>query len=93
MLSKEIQLHSVHVNALRWSVTEPVRLIGLSSSSFQPEATGQLPLLDPTTVRRERLARATDALARRFGDDTVVPAALAPSRPRRRRSPGAADTV
>ena len=77
----------------RERVTEPVRLIGLSSSSFQPEATGQLPLLDPTTVRRERLARATDALARRFGDDTVVPAALAPSRPRRRRSPGAADTV
>jgi len=53
----------------------------LSSSSFQPEATGQLPLLDTAAVRRERLARATDALARRFGQDTVVPAAWRKSAP------------
>jgi DNA polymerase-4 len=77
----------------RERVAEPIRLIGLSTSSFHPEATGQLPLLDPAAVRRERLARATDALARRFGEDTVVPAALARRRPRRGRSPGAADTV
>jgi len=77
----------------REHVTEPIRLIGLSSSSFQPEATGQLPLLDAAAVRRERLARATDALARRFGEDTIVPAALAQKRPRRRGAPGEADTV
>jgi len=77
----------------RERVSEPIRLIGLSSSSFQPEATGQLPLLDPAAVRREHLARATDALARRFGEDTVVPARLVRTRPRRGRAPGPADTV
>src|SRR5205814_5650185 len=40
----------------REAVAEPVRLIGLSTSRFDPEAHGQLPLLDPTVVRRERLA-------------------------------------
>src|SRR3989441_1782 len=48
-----------------------------------------------TTLREqaERVARATDALARRFGEDTIVPAALAQKRPRRRGAPGEADTV
>ena len=64
----------------RERVREPVRLIGVSTSSFQREETGQLPLLDPTAMRRERLARATDALAQRFGEDTVRPATLVPRR-------------
>ncbi len=67
----------------RERITEPVRLIGLSTSSLGPEAAGQLPLLDPTVARRERLARAVDRLASRFGHDTVVPATLM-----RRRSRG-----
>src|SRR5262249_22343091 len=45
----------------RERVTEPIRLIGLSTSSFRPEATGQLSLLDPAAVAPERLARATGA--------------------------------
>ncbi|MGH7390087.1 MAG: DNA polymerase IV [Candidatus Rokuibacteriota bacterium] len=60
----------------RERVTDPVRLIGLSASALGPEAAGQLPLLDPGAVRRERLARAVDRLAARFGAGTVVPAAL-----------------
>jgi len=60
----------------RERVSEPIRLIGLSASALGPEAAGQLPLLDAASVRRERLARAVDRLAARFGDHAVVPAAL-----------------
>ncbi len=67
----------------RERVTEPIRLIGLSASALGPEAAGQLPLLDPAAVRRERLAHAVDRLAARFGDGAVVPAALL-RRPARR---------
>jgi DNA polymerase-4 len=53
---------------------EPVRLIGLSASRLRPAARGQLSLLGPDVARRERLARAVDRLAARFGPDSVKPA-------------------
>ena len=60
----------------REAVTEPVRLIGVSVSRLGVEAGGQLPLLDLSVVRRERLARAVDDVTARFGDDALVPAPL-----------------
>jgi hypothetical protein len=43
---------------------------------------GQLSLFGPDAARRERLARAVDRLAARFGDTTVRPASLlGPRRP------------
>ena len=48
---------------------------------------GQLPLLDANAVRRERVARAVDRLAGRFGDGAVRPASLADVRRRRRPAP------
>ncbi len=57
-------------------VTRPVRLIGLSASRLGPSGKGQLDLLDPAALRRERLARVVDRLAARFGEGTVIPAAL-----------------
>jgi DNA polymerase-4 len=67
----------------REALAQPVRLIGLSASMLTSAGVGQLSLLDPGAARRERLAHVVDALADRFGTDTVVPAALAP-RPRQR---------
>jgi len=61
-------------------VTRPVRLIGLSASRLGPSGKGQLDLLDPAALRRERLARVVDRLAARFGEGTVIPAALLPGR-------------
>ena len=61
-------------------VTRPVRLIGLSASQLGPSGQGQLDLLDPAALRRERLARVVDRLAARFGEGTVIPAALLPGR-------------
>jgi DNA polymerase-4 len=60
----------------RETLDQPVRLIGLSASSLGPAGAGQLSLLDPTALRRERLARVVDSLAERFGDDVVRPASL-----------------
>lgn len=60
----------------RIALRQPIRLIGLSASRLVPSARGQLPLLDPAVVRRERLARAVDDLARRFGPDAVRPASV-----------------
>jgi DNA polymerase-4 len=60
----------------REPVTRPVRLIGLSASRLGPAGAGQLDLLDPTALRRERLARVVDRLCERFGDGAVIPAAL-----------------
>jgi len=59
-------------------VTRPVRLIGLSASQLGPSGQGQLDLLDPAALRRERLARVVDRLTARFGEGTVIPAALLP---------------
>jgi len=61
-------------------VTRPVRLIGLSASRLGPSGQGQLDLLDPAALRRERLARVVDRLTARFGAGTVIPAALLPGR-------------
>jgi DNA polymerase-4 len=44
----------------REKLVQAVRLIGVSASTFRPQAHGQLPLLDPAAVRREQLARAVD---------------------------------
>jgi DNA polymerase-4 len=66
----------------REAVTEPIRLIGLSASGLGPAGQGQLPLLDPVAVRRERLGSVVDRLTARFGEGTVQPASLLPRRPR-----------
>ena len=60
----------------RLDLARPVRLIGLSASELGPAGVGQLGLFDPQAVRRERLAAVVDRLAARFGDGTVIPAAL-----------------
>jgi DNA polymerase-4 len=60
----------------RERLIQPVRLIGVSASTFKPEAHGQLPLLDPAAVRRERLARAVDRITGRFGRSAILPARL-----------------
>jgi DNA polymerase-4 len=62
-------------------VTRPVRLIGLSASRLGPSGKGQLDLLDPAAVRRERLAHVVDRLKSRFGEGSVVPATLLRGRP------------
>jgi DNA polymerase-4 len=62
----------------REAVTEPVRLIGLSASTLGPAGQGQLPLLDPIAVRRERLGPVVDRLTARFGEGAVGPASLLP---------------
>jgi DNA polymerase IV len=55
---------------------QPIRLIGLSASTLGPTNRGQLSLLDPAALRRERLAKVVDGLAERFGDDVVRPASI-----------------
>jgi DNA polymerase-4 len=72
----------------RVKLTQAVRLIGLSVSGLGPAGEGQLSLLAPDAVRRERLARAVDRLATRFGDEAVRPASLMPKPKRRSSRPG-----
>jgi len=60
----------------RVTLRQPIRLIGLSVSGLIAPSGGQLPLLGPDAVRRERLARALDRLADRFGDQAIRPASL-----------------
>ncbi len=60
----------------REAVAEPVRLIGLSASGLGPGDQGQLPLLDPVAVRRDRLGPVVDQLTARFGEGAVKPASL-----------------
>jgi len=69
----------------RVRLAQAVRLIGLSVSGLGLAGEGQLSLLDPDALRRERLARAVDRLAARFGETAVRPASLMG---RRRRGPG-----
>jgi DNA polymerase-4 len=63
---------------------QAVRLIGLSVSGLGPAGAGQLSLLAPDVLRRERLARAVDRLAARFGEEAVRPASLVPKHGSRR---------
>jgi DNA polymerase-4 len=60
----------------RERLVQAVRLIGVSASTFRPQARGQLPLLDPAAVRRERLARAVDRITGRYGRSAILPARL-----------------
>src|SRR5262249_6157333 len=66
----------------RVALRQPVRLIGLSVSGLSHAGAGQLPLLGPDTVRRERLARALDRLVARFGDGSIGPASVLARRAR-----------
>ncbi len=61
----------------REGAAQPVRLIGVAASGLRRAGAGQLPLLDPALLKRERLARAVDTLTERFGERAVVPATLA----------------
>ncbi len=60
----------------RERLVQRVRLIGVAASTLGPPATGQLGLLDPNAVRRERLARAVDGITGRFGAGVILPATL-----------------
>jgi DNA polymerase-4 len=60
----------------RVRLAQAVRLIGLSVSGLGLAGEGQLSLLEPDALRRERLARAVDRLAARFGEAAVRPASL-----------------
>jgi len=60
----------------REALVQRVRLIGVSASTLGPPASGQLGLLDPNAVRRERLARAVDGISERFGAGAIKPATL-----------------
>lgn len=60
----------------RVRMAQAVRLIGVSVSGLGLAGEGQLPLLEPDALRRERLARAVDRLAARFGETAVRPASL-----------------
>jgi DNA polymerase IV len=60
----------------REDLLQRVRLIGVSASALGPPDSGQLGLLDPNAVRRERLARAVDGISERFGADVIRPATL-----------------
>ena len=68
----------------RVRLTQAVRLIGVSVSMLGSAGSGQLSLLEPDVARTERLARAVDRLAARFGDKAVRPASLVPGRRRPR---------
>jgi DNA polymerase-4 len=70
----------------RIPLRQAVRLIGLSASGLGPAAAGQLSLLGPDPMRRERLARAMDRVTARFGEDSLRPASLLPRRRRPRSS-------
>ena len=68
-------------------LAQAVRLIGVSVSGLGPAGSGQLSLLEPDALRRERLARAVDRLASRFGDKAVRPASTMGKRRRGRTEP------
>ncbi len=54
-----------------------VRLLGVGATHLVPRGAGQLDLFpDPSLARSARAARATDALAERYGRDVVTRARL-----------------
>jgi DNA polymerase-4 len=57
---------------------EAVRLLGVGVTNLVPEARRQLGLFDAGGARRDRLNRALDALADRYGARAVVRGAVAP---------------
>ena len=70
----------------RVRLAQAVRLIGVSVSMLGSAGSGQLSLLEPNVARTERLARAVDSLAARFGEEAVRPASLVPRRRRPRQT-------
>ncbi len=60
----------------RVALVQPVRLIGVSVSGLIRGAADQLSLFSARSARRDRVARAADRLARRFGDRALFPASL-----------------
>lgn len=71
----------------RVRLSQAVRLIGVSVSGLGPARAGQLSLLEPDALRRERLAQAVDRLASRFGEKAIRPASLIGRRRRDRNWP------
>jgi len=71
----------------RVRLTQAVRLIGVSVSGLGPAGAGQLSLLEPDASRRDRLARAVDQLATRFGEKAIRPASVMGKRRRGRAQP------
>ncbi|HKJ24747.1 MAG TPA: DNA polymerase IV [Myxococcota bacterium] len=55
-----------------WGLPEPVRLVGVGVTNLVPCDGAQLPLFEEGRARRERLNRALDAIADRFGSDAVA---------------------
>jgi len=62
----------------------PVRLIGLSVSGLNRGVSDQLSLFASRSAQRDRVARAADQLAKRFGEAALVPASLLDRTSRRR---------
>jgi DNA polymerase-4 len=60
----------------RVPLPDPARLIGVSVSRLASGASAQLGLFSDLDARRARLARAMDALGRRFGDRALIAASL-----------------
>jgi DNA polymerase-4 len=54
----------------------PVRLIGLSVSGLNYGVSDQLSLFSSRSTKRDRVARAADQLAKRFGEAALIPASL-----------------
>jgi len=71
----------------RVRLSQAVRLIGVSVAGLGPAGAGQLSLLEPDAPRRDRLARAVDQLATRFGEKAIRPASVMGKRRRGRAQP------
>ena len=56
----------------RAALSEPVRLLGVGVTQLISSDTGQLALFSTRDARRERLNRALDAIAGRFGSGAIV---------------------
>jgi len=71
-----------------WGLPEPVRLLGVGVTNLVSGAAAQLPLFEPAHARRERLNRALDEIAERFGSE-----ALARGEPGSARRAGLSDQI